>query len=393
MHNRLLISAAAMAFIAGAPLALAKEVKIGFVTTLTGPASIIGKDMKGAVEVALDHINHKIAGMDAKVIFADDGLNPTQGRQKTDKLLRKDKVDILTGYIWSHVLAASSSVAFKANKILISANAGYSPLAGKKCHKNFFSASWENSQTPMAMGELLNQKGVKSLYVLAPNYAAGKDMINGVARTYKGKIVGRDLTAMKQTDWSAELSKIKAAKPEGVFVFYPGAWGPKFLTQYQQAGLFEKIPFYSVFTIDNLSLPFFQKAGIKGLLGTVHTNYWSPDMDNPQNKRFVTDFKKKMGRYPAQYAAQSYDAIMAIKAAVEDVGGKVGDIDAMRAALMKANYASIRGKLRYGANHFPIQNYYAREVVVDKDGKWTTAVREVVLKDHVSYFAKDCNMK
>ena len=388
----LLVSAGLMAI---GPAVAAEKVKIGFVTTITTPAGVIGKDMVDAVNLAMEDIGGKMAGLDVELIVEDDGFKPAIGKQKTDKLVKQDKVQFVTGFIWSHVLLASQKSALGAGKFLISSNAGPSQMAGKLCHKNFFSTSWQNDQTPMAMGEVLNLNNVKSLYVMAPNYAAGKNMVAGVTRTFKGKIVGKDLTKWgkdAQLDFSAELAKAKASGAEGIFVFYPGKAGGAFIKQYAQAGLQGKIPLYSVFTVDSIALPKLQKAKMNGVMGSVMTQFWAPDLDTPQNKKFVSGFKKKYGRYPSFYAAQSYDTIFLIKSAVEAVKGDLSNKDGMRAAMKKANFPSVRGKFSYGNNHFPIQNFYSREVVKDSDGVWTTSVREVVLKNHQDTYAKDCSM-
>ena len=385
----------AAGMLAASPSYAAEKVKIGFVTTITTPAGVIGKDMVDAVNLAMDDIGGKMGSLPVELIIEDDGFKPAIGKQKTDKLVKQSKVDFVAGFIWSHVLLASQKSALGAGKFLISSNAGPSQLAGKLCHKNFFSTSWQNDQTPMAMGEVLNQKGVKSLYVMAPNYAAGKNMVSGVERTFKGNIVGKDMTKWgkdAQLDFSAELAKAKASGAEGIFVFYPGKAGGAFIKQYAQAGLQGKIPLYSVFTVDSIALPKLQGAKMDGVLGSVMTQFWAPDLDTPQNKKFVAGFKKKYGRYPSFYAAQAYDTIFLIKSAVEAVGGDLSNMDGMRAAMKKADFPSVRGKFRYGNNHMPIQNFYSREVVVDKDGVWTTAVRDVVLKDHQDTYAKDCKM-
>jgi branched-chain amino acid transport system substrate-binding protein len=391
--NKKLLWLAPLAAMATATSVQAKDIKIGFVTTLTTPASLIGKQQKAAVEIAMDHIGHKMGGVSAKIVFEDDGFSPKTGKQKTEKLLKKDKVDIFAGYIWSHVLGASAPVALKAGKIFISSNAGHSLYAGKKCHKNFFNAAWENSQNARALGELLNQRGVKTLYIMAANYAAGKQMVAGVTATFKGKIVGRDMTPWpSHADWSAEFAKVKAAKPEGVFTFYPGGAGPKFLTQFKQSGLAKQIPLYTVFSMDGATLPLFQKAKLTNVLGTYNTMFWAPDLDNATNKRFVADFKKKTGAYPSHYAAQAYDTILLIKSGVDAVQGNIGNTDGMRAAMAKADYASVRGKFKFGRNHFPIQNFYSREVVADKDGKWMVSLRNVVFNNHETPYVKDCKL-
>ena len=371
------------------------SVKIGFVTTLTTPAGAIGEDMKNAVNLAVSHLGGKMAGRDIEVIFEDDGFKPEIGKQKTDKLIKKDGVDFVAGYIWSHVLLASSKTVFDAGKFLISSNAGPSQLAGKGCHKNFFSTSWQNDQTPMAMGEVLNQRGVKSLYIMVPNYAAGKNMAAGVERTFKGEVVGKDLTKWgkdKQLDFSAELAKAKASGAEGLFIFYPGSAGGAFIKQYQQAGLRARLPLYTVFTVDAIALPKLQAANMEGVLGSRSTLFWGPDLDNAANRKFVRDFKARHDTYPSFYAAQSYDSIMLIDSALRATGGDVDDADALRAAMQKADYASIRGTYRYGRNHLPVQNFYLREVVADADGKWTTKVVGTVYEDHQDPYVGECGL-
>ena len=394
LKKRLLGLTAASVFVA--PAMAAEKIRIGFVTTLTTPAAVIGIDMKQSVELALEHIGNKMGGKEVEVVFEDDGFNPKTGRTKSEKLAKDPSITFVAGYIWSHVLLASKKVVLDNNKFLIISNAGASAVAGKECNKNMFSTSWQNDQTPMAMGEVLNQRGVKSIYIMSPNYAAGKNMVTGVERTFKGKVLGKDLTKWgkgMQLDFSAELAKAKASGAEALFVFYPGKAGGALIKQFQQAGLRGKMDLYTVFTVDSVSLPNLQKAKLEGVLGSYNTMFWSPDLDNPANKRFVADYKKKYGRYPAHYGAQSYDSIMLIKSAMDAVNGDVKDMDGIRAALKKANYASVRGPYTYGNNNMPIQNFYLRQVVKDADGNWANKIIATVYKDHQDPYAKECPMK
>ncbi|MYB35622.1 MAG: ABC transporter substrate-binding protein [Gammaproteobacteria bacterium] len=373
----------------------ADTVRIGFVTTLTTPAGVIGTDMKNSVELALEHIGNRMGGLDVELIIEDDGFKPDIGKQKTDKLVKQDDVDFVTGFIWSHVLLASRQSALDAGKFLISANAGPSKMAGVLCHENFFSTSWQNDQTPMAMGQYLTQQGIKSLYIMAPNYAAGKDMVAGTESTFDGEVIGKDLTkwgADAQLDFSAELAKAKASGAEALFAFYPGKAGGAFIRQYQQAGLESEIPLYSVFTVDSISLPRFQEAGMSAVLGSKMTMFWSPDLDAPANRKFVSAYLEKHGKYPSFYGAQSYDAIMLIHSAVEAVGGNLDDKDGIRAALKAANFKSVRGPYTYGNNHMPIQNFYLREVVEDEAGRWTTRIVDTVFENHQDPYAAECKM-
>ena len=367
----------------------AETVKIGFVTTLTGGAGAIGNDMRDAVELALDHLGRKMGGADVEMFYEDDTFKPAVGKQKTEKLVKKEKVHFVGGYIWSHVLMASRNSVVGKGPFMITSNAGPGPVAGKLCHEDFFSTSWQNDQTTMAMGEVLNQLGVKRLYIMAPNYNAGKGMVKGVTSTFKGKIVGRDMTKFPaQLDFSAELAKIRSVNPDAVFVFYPGKHGLQIIKQYSQAGLKGKIPFYSAFTVDSLNLPRLKDLADGGLM----TQFWAPDLDNDVNKRFVADYRKKTGRYPTFYAAQSYDTIMLINSAVTAVGGDLSNKDGMRNAMRKADFSSVRGPFKYGNNHFPIQNFYLRKVVKDTDGNYTTSIVKTVYTNHQDTYAKDCKM-
>ena len=389
MKFKLLAAASALSLLAGPALAQ-DAVKIGYVTTLSGPTAIIGEDMKNSVELALDHLGRKMAGKPVEIIYEDDQQKPDVGKQKTDKLVTQDKVPFVAGYIWSNVLLASYKSAADAGTFVLSSNAGPSQIAGEGCHKNFFGVAWQNDQTPMALGETLNQKGIKKLYVMSPNYAAGRDMAAGVKRTFKGELVGEDYTKWPgQLDFSAELAKVRASGAEALFVFYPGPAGVQILTQYEQAGLRGSVPLYTVYTIDALSLPRQKEAAI----GIPGTQEWVQDLPNEANKKFVADFKKKHGTYPSFYGAQAYDTIMLIASAMDAVKGDVSKTDAIRAALKKADFKSVRGGFKFGNNHFPIQNFYLQDVVKDSDGVLTLKTVSTVLKDHQDPFAAQCPMK
>ena len=384
---------AALATVAAGTLpAMAQSpIKIGFVSTFSGPQAAIGEDMRRSVELAKEHLGGKMGGKPFEIVYEDDQFKPDVGKQKSEKLVQQDKVNFVTGYIWSNVLLASlKTVTDEGDTILISANAGPSQIAGDLCNKNFFSTSWQNDQTPMAMGEYLQSKGVKSLYLMAGNYAAGKDMLAGVKRTFKGQIVGEDLTKWPdQLDFSAELAKIRAAKPDGIFIFYPGAHGVQFLTQYAQAGLKGQIPLYQVFSIDAITLPLQKELA----LGTLGAQEWVNDLPNDANKRYVADFKKKHGVYPSYYGAQSYDAIMLIASAAEALKGDVSNKDKVRAEMKKANFKSVRGDFKFNTNQFPIQNFYIQEAVKDPEGMMTVKTIATAMKDAKDPFYEKCPMK
>lgn len=391
MRKALLVAGAALMLAASPAMAQKKSVKIGFVSTFSGPVAVIGNNMRDSFELALDHMGRKMGGLPVEVIYEDDGFKPAIGRQKTEKLIQSDNVDFLVGYIWSNVLLASLKPAVDSKTFIISSNAGPHQIAGELCSPYFFSTSWQNDQTPQAMGLYMNQKGVKSVFLIGPNYAAGKDMLAGVASTFKGKVVGKELTTWpSQLDFSAELAKAKAANPDAIFVFYPGKAGVQFLTQYAQAGLKGKIPLYTAFTIDELSLPLLKDLA----LGVPGAQEWVNDLPNATNKKFVSDFQKKYpGKKPSFYGAQSYDAANLIKSAVEQVKGNMSDKKAVQTALEKADFDSVRGGFKYGNNHFPIQNFYLQDVVKNDKGELVLKTVATIVKNDQDDYHDKCPMK
>ena len=390
MRKASLIAGAALLLAMGPAMAQQKSIKIGFISTFSGPVAVIGNDMRNSFELALDHMGRKMAGLPAEVIYEDDGFKPETGLQKTQKLIDSDKVDFIAGYIWSNVLLASIKPAVDSKTFLITANAGPSQIAGELCSPYIFSTSWQNDQTPQAMGVYMNQKGVKSVFLIGPNYAAGKDMLAGVASTFKGKVVGQELTTWPtQLDFSAELAKAKAANPDAVFVFYPGKAGVQFLQQYAQAGLKGKIPLYTAFTIDELSLPLQKDLA----LGVPGAQEWVNDLPNAANKKFVADYIKKYpGHRPSFYGAQSYDAANLIASAVAATKGDLSDKAKVQKALEKADFKSVRGDFKYGNNHIPIQNFYLQDVVKQGDDYVLKTVATIVKNDQDRFHDK-CPMK
>src|SRR3978361_1784663 len=381
----------ALASALSSPGVAGDSIKIGFVSTFSGPTAVIGNDMRNSFELALDHMGRKMNGLPVEVIYEDDGQKPDVGKQKTEKLIQSDKVDFIAGYIWWNVLLASLKTAVDAQTFLISANAGPSQLAGELCSPYVFSTSWQNDQTPQAMGLYMNQKGIKSVFLIGPNYAAGKDMLAGLKSTFKGQVLGEEYTVWpSQLDFSAELSKARASKAESIFVFYPGAAGVQFLNQYAQAGIKQQIPLYTAFTIDELSLTVHKENA----LGVPGAQEWVNDLPNEENKRFVADYRKKYTNLrPTFYGAQSYDAAQLINSAVAAVKGDTRKKDAKRPEREKANFKSVRGPFKYGKNHIPIQNFYLQDVVKDADGQLALKTVATIVENSQDRFQDKCQMK
>jgi branched-chain amino acid transport system substrate-binding protein len=393
MRRTAIIPVAVLALGAGPAIAqqqAQQTVKIGFVSTFSGPVAAIGNDMKNSFELGLDHHGRKLGGLPVEVIYEDDQIKPEVGVQKTQKLIEADHVNFVVGYIWSNVMLAALKPLVDSKTMTIDANAGPSQLAGELCSPYVFSTSWQNDQTPAAVGRYMNDKGVKTAFLMGPNYAAGKDMLAGVQTTFKGQIVGQELTRWPdQLDFSAELSKARAAKPDAIFAFYPGGAGIQFITQYVQAGLKGQIPLYTAFTIDDLSLPRLKDLAI----GIPGAQEWVGDLANPENQKFVGDYKAKYGASPSFYGAQSYDAVSLIDSAVTAVKGDLNDKEGMRKEMEKANFKSVRGSFKFGNNHIPIQNFYLQDAVKNADGSYALHTVATIVKDDQDRFHDQCPMK
>jgi branched-chain amino acid transport system substrate-binding protein len=389
MKSIAVVAATGLALLAGPATAQDKTIKIGFISTFSGPAGAIGTDMKNAFELGLDHLGRKLGGLPVEVIYEDDQQKPEVGVQKTQKLLESDHVDFVAGYIWSNVMLGSLKPLVETKTITVITNAGASQLAGEMCSPYVFSTSFNNDQAPQSLGLYLNQKGIKKVFMMGPNYAAGRDMLQGLRETYKGEFVGQEMTRWPdQLDFSAELSKARAAQPDALYAFYPGGAGIQFITQYVQSGLKGQIPLYQNYIIDELSLLRLKDLAV-GILGSSN---WVGDLPNEANKKFVADYHEKYKRWPSNYAAQTYDAVSLLNSAVMAVKGDLSKKDEMRSEMEKADFKSVRGNFKFGNNHIPIQNYYLTNTVKEGDEFLLKTVSTIVENDQDRFHDK-CPMK
>src|SRR5215470_9148970 len=390
MKKRILMGTAALVAFGVAPAGAQQPLKIGFISTFSGPVAAIGNDMRNSFELGLDHHGRKLGGRPVEVIYEDDQLKPEVGVQKTQKLIESDKVDFIVGYIWSNVMLASLKPIVDSKTFTIVTNAGAAQLAGELCSPYVFSTSWQNEQTPAAVGQYMNQKGLKTVFLIGPNYVAGKEMLTGVMETFKGKAIGQELTRWPdQLDFSAELSKARAAKPDAIFAFYPGGAGIQFVTQYAQSGLKGQIPLYTAFTIDDLSLPRLKDLAI----GVPGAQEWVNDLPNPTNQKYVADYKAKYNASPSFYGAQTYDGVGLIESAVTAVKGDLSDKEGMRKEMQKANFKSVRGNFKFGNNHIPIQDFYLQDAAKNADGSYSLHTVATIVKDDQDRFHDRCPMK
>ncbi len=366
-----------------------EKLKIGLLTTLSGPPAALGQQQRNGFQLALKALGNKLGGREVELLIQDDELKPDVAVGKAKAFVERDKVDFVVGPIFSNILQAMLKPVTDGGAILISPNAGTSNFAGKDCNPNLFVTSYQNDQVHEVLGKYAQDKGVKTAFIMAPNYQAGKDSLAGFKRYFTGEVVDEVYVPLNQLDYSAELSKIAAASPQAIFVFLPGGMGVNFVKQFRQAGLADRITFLSAFTVDESTLPAQQDAAL-GFFGGAN---WAPDLDNPQNKAFVDAYLKEYGAVPGSYAFQAYDAGLLIDSALTATGGKTGDKAALRAEMAKANFVSLRGKFRFNTNHYPIQDFYLVKVAKRPDGKYETEIAEKVFTDYADPHVKDCAMK
>ncbi|MGE4010888.1 MAG: ABC transporter substrate-binding protein [Alphaproteobacteria bacterium] len=379
--------AVAAAALVGSASAQDKEVKIGFLNTFSGPPAAIGADQKAAWDVGLEHLGNKLGGLTPRVLIGDDQTKPDVGLSIVDKWLNQDKVDFIVGPIWSNVLLAIKDTVFAAGKILINSNAGATPMSADKCHPQHFSLSWNNETWSEAAGEMANNDGIKTAFLLAPNYQAGKDIASGFKRTFKGEFIGEIFFKLNNTDYQSEFAEVRAKKPNAVFVFAPGGMGIAFFKQWAATGLAKDIKLYSVATVDYVSLA----AMGEGTVGTYFPSPYNHEAQTPVNQKFVKDFVAKMKKMPSQYAAQAYDAALLLDYGIKAVKGDVSKTKDMILAMRQAKFEWSRGEVTYNTNQIPIQNWY-KQTVVMKAGKPDIVTNGIVYKARKDSFYTQCKM-
>lgn len=388
MRSRALRAALALAAgvaLAG-PAAAQEKIKIGLVVSLSGPAATLGQQARDGFNLAVKDLGGKMAGRDVEVIVVDDELKPDVAVTKVKGLLERDKVDFVVGPIFSNILLAIEKPIVESQTFLISPNAGPSSLAGKNCSPYFFVTSYQNDQVHEVLGKVAQERGYKRVFILVPNYQAGKDAAAGFKIDFKGEVVEEAYVPLQTLDFQGELSKIAALNPDAIFTFMPGGMGVNLVKQYRQAGLADRIPFLSAFTVDESTLPAQQDAAV-GLFGGAN---WAPDLDLPQNKKFVKAYEAAYNVVPGTYAFQAYDAAMLIDSAAKATKGDLSNKDAVRAALKKADFTSLRGAFKFNTNGYPIQDFYLVKAAKRPDGKYETEIVQKVFSNFGDQFAKDC---
>lgn len=367
-----------------------EPVRIGMITTLSTGGGYLGEDVRNGFQLALDEGDGRLGGVPVELLVEDDGRSPEQARQIATRMVESDGVRLMTGTIFSNVAMALVPKVVREGVVFVSPNAGPSQLAGRMCHENYFNVAWQNDNLHEAMGQYVADQGYDNVYLLAPNYPAGRDALSGFKRFYDGGVAGEVYTQLGQTDYAAEIASLRAAEPEAVFFFLPGGMGVNFTKQFDQSGLSDSIPLFGpAFSFDNTLVDAVGDAA----LGVFNTSQWSKDLDNEANRAFVAGYTEAFGREPTLYSSQGYDAARLIGSALAAVNGDLSDMDAFRAALRAADFESVRGAFRFGNNQHPIQDIHVREVVRAEDGSLTNRLVARVFEDHQDAYAAECDLQ
>jgi len=384
--NRNTLRATALAALLATSALAAQATTIGLMAPLSGPQALVGQDQVDGFMLAVEQLGGKLGGQATSILKEDDQLKPEVGQQIVRKLIDKDKVDAIVGLSFSNVLMGSLPRLAESGVVAIATNAGPSPIAGAQCKANVFSMAWQNDGAAEAMGKFAQDRGIKRVYLMAPNYQAGKDMLAGFKRYYKGDVVDEVYTQVNQPDYSAEIAQLQSAKPDALFVFYPGGMGINFVKQMSQAGLSGKLPLYSVFTVDGTTLPSLGETAA----GAIGAAMYDASLDTPENRKFVTAFEAKYKRTPSLYAAAGFDAANVLDLGLRKAGG---DPKKLAAAVKTAGgeFKSVRGPFKFGANNMPVQNYYAFETV-RVGSKVATKQIGMPLAAHADSYAALCKL-
>ncbi len=384
---RSIVSFAISILFVASPAAAADKLKIGVITTLSSGGAILGEEVRNGAQLGVELLKTRVGGLPTELVILDDQMKPEVGREAAVELVKKHKVDFVIGMIWSNVVLAAVPYLAQEKMITLGTVGGPSELAGQKCSPYFFAFSNQTDQGGEAMGKYLQDTGVNDVAFLAPNYAAGRDILNGFKKYYKGKIVTEILTKLGQPDYQGEISQIRAAGAKAVAAFYPGAMGIQFAQQYEQSGMRAKVPLYGIFLSDVMTL----KAQRDTAVGNYDVAYWNFDAPNARSQAFVAAYQAKFSKLPSQYASGTFDAINAIDQAVRATKGNLQDKAALIRNIERWN-TSVRGSFAFNANHFPIQDYLLLQVVKTDKGDFVTKTAGVAFKDHKDSYAQDCKM-
>lgn len=337
------------------------KVKLGLMLPYTGTYAALGKNIDEAFRLALAEKGGRLGGREVEYVVLDDESDPAKGAENANKLVSRDKVDVLIGTVHSGVAMAMVKVATDNDSLLIIPNAGADAATGPACAPNIFRTSFTNWQPGFAMGKVAAARGQKRAVAVSWDYAAGHESINGFKEGFAaggGKVENELLLPFPQVEFQAILTQIAALKPELVYTFFAGGGAVKFVKDYAAAGLGNSVPLVGAGFLTDGTLAA-QGAAAQGLETTLH---YADGLDLPKDKAFRAAFKKAANREADVYAVQGYDTGQLLVAGLAAVKGEVTARKELIAAMEKAEIDSPRGKFTLSRAHNPVQDIYLRKV-------------------------------
>jgi len=343
----------------GAPL------RVGFMLPYTGTYAALAKNIDNAFRMYVAQKGDKLGGRAVEYVMVDDQAEPPKATENMNRLVDRDKVDVVVGTVHSGVQMAMVKIARETGKLLIIPNAGADAATRAACAPNVFRTSFSNWQPCYPVGKVMADAGHKTAMTITWKYAAGEEDVVAFKQGFGehgGKVVGELWVPFPEVEFQSFLTQIAEKKPDGVFAFFAGGGAVKFVKDYAAAGLKKSIPLYGPGFLTDGTLQA-QGEAAEGLKTTLH---YADDLDNPADKAFRAEYAKRYGAQPDVYSVQGYDAAALLAIGMDAVKGDIKAADAMHKAMRAAKIDSPRGPLSFSASHNPIQNIYLREV---KNGK------------------------
>jgi branched-chain amino acid transport system substrate-binding protein len=362
------------------------KLKIGLMLPYTGTYAALGNAITNGFKLAVAERGGKLGGRELDYFTVDDESDPSKAPENTNKLVQRDKVDVLVGTVHSGVALGMVKIARETGTLLIIPNAGAAAATGELCSPNIFRTSFSNWQTGYPMGKVVADRGLKNVVTITWKYAAGEESVGGFTEGFTkagGKVMKELWVPFPQVEFQALLTQIASIKPDAVYTFFAGAGAVKFVKDYAAAGLKGKIPLFgSGFLTDGVLEA--QGDAAQGLETTLH---YGDGLDTPRNKSFREAYSKAYKSEADVYAVQGYDTALLLGAGLEAVRGDVSKKNELNGALERARIDSPRGTWTLSKAHNPIQDIYLRKVVGTQNK--VVAVAHKALEDP----ARGCNMK
>jgi branched-chain amino acid transport system substrate-binding protein len=342
-------------------IAQAAPLKVGLMLPYTGTFAGPGKSIDNAFRQYIAEKGNKLAGRSIEYVVVDDQADPSKATDNMNRLVERDKVDVVVGTVHSGVQMAMMKIARESRKLMIIPNAGVAIATQSGCLPNVFRTSFTNWQPNYPAGQVMIDAGLKNVMTISWKYAAGEEQIGGFREGFTkagGNIVGELWLPFPEVEFQSYLTQIAQKKPDGVFTFFAGGGAVKFVKDYAAAGLRKSIPLYSSGFLTDGTLEA-QGESAEGLQTTLH---YADDLDNPQDKAFRAGFLKRYNVEPDVYAVQGYDSGALLDIGLSATAGDINATDALYKAMASAKINSPRGPISFSPSHNVIQDIYLREV-------------------------------